>query len=145
MNRIILFLICLFSLSVQAQMTDLLGSLSLQGTIIQQSTQSVTGGLKAVNKLKILQDIQQVAIEIKTMYMGNYTGITPSSVSGNPFSGMDWNIGSLSSSRFFIQLNKIDSGTCSYLLSAKTGALKTEINSGSVNCSDQNTMSFIFD
>ncbi|MBQ7413149.1 MAG: hypothetical protein IJV07_02615, partial [Alphaproteobacteria bacterium] len=128
MNKIILFSLLLFGLTAKAQMTDLLGSLSLQGTITQQSTQSVAGGLKVENRLKILQDIQQVAIEIKTMYMGNYTGINSSSVSGSPFSGMNWNINSLSSSRFFIQLNKIDKETCSYLLSVKTGAIKTEVN-----------------
>ena len=144
MKKVMFLLLAMLSVSASAQMTDLLGSLSLQGTITQQSTQSAARGLKAVNELKILQDIQQVAMEIKTTYIGNYSGVNKASVMSHPFSGLDWTVAPLSSARFFIQLNQIDKETCFYLLSSGTGAVKTELNSGSESCSEQNTIKFIF-
>lgn len=144
MNKYLFLLLITLSYTTKAQMTDLLGSLAIQGTMTQQSAQSVNAGISSLNRTQILQDLQQSAMEIKTRYFGNYTKVNKNSVMGHPFPKIDWTAGSVGSSKFFIQLNQIDNSTCNYLNSGNSGALEVQIN-GSGTCSDKNTMKFIFD
>ena len=63
------FIALLFlSFSVQAQMTDVLSGLAIQGTLTNQSLKSVNQGMSSLKKNQILQDIQMVAMDIKTGY-----------------------------------------------------------------------------
>lgn len=141
---IISLFICFPSFS---QMVDLMGSLSIQGAITTGDTQSVSMGLSALKKNQILQDINQTAMEIKTQFMGNYNSVGKHSVSGNPFNGLDWDLSSLSSNLFYIQLNQIDNRTCSSLLSSRIPTVRTELNGQRdlKACSDTNQIRFIFD
>lgn len=144
----VLFLTLLFMCHPSySQMVDMMGTLGIQGALTAGEVQSVGRGLSAMKKNQILGDITQTAMEIKTTYMGNYSSVSKYSVSGNPFSGLDWDLSSLSSDRFYIQLNQIDSQTCSSLLSARVPAIRTELNgqSGSRSCSSSNQIRFIFD
>ena len=106
------------SLNVKAQLIDIMGNLSIQGSITQQSVQSVGQGISTLQKIQILQDIQQIAIEIQTGYFGNYQNLSKNSLSQNYLKQINWNIGQKNNG-FYIQLNKINSALCNYLIQNK--------------------------
>ena len=148
MKKIIFLLYILCSLSVSAQMVDLMGGLAVQGAIAGQSTQSAIQGLSAAQRLKVLQDIQDIVMQVKTNYFGTYTFINKNIIQGNPLNGMNWIIGSVSDDLFYIQLNQIDNQTCRYLITQNVSAKDTLLNNKKANsslCSDQNIIRFIFD
>ena len=143
-----LFFLWLLFLGIPSysQMIDLMGSLSIQGAMTSGDTQSVSMGLSALKRNQILQDISQTAMEIKTQFMGNYLSVNKGSVFGSPFSGLDWDLSSLSNDFFYIQINQIDEKTCLSLLSARVPAVRIEVNGQSgFNCSDNNQIRFVFD
>lgn len=147
MKKILFFILLFFCYPSYSQMVDLLGSLSIQGALTAGDAQSVSMGLSELKKNQILQDIIQTATEIKTQFMGNYNYVGKSSVYGQPFKGIDWDLSSLSSNLFYIQLNHIDKKTCSTLLSARIPAVYKELNGNRdvYTCSDINQIRFIFD
>ena len=147
MKKILFFIILCLSYPSYSQMVDLMGSLGVQGALTMGDTESVAQGISSVNRYQILRDLTQTAMEIKTQYMGDYISVDKTSVSGNPFSRIDWDLSYISSNLFYIQLNQIDKKTCSYLLSSRIGTVRTELNdqSGSDNCLENNQIRFIFD
>ena len=147
MKKILFFSVLFLSISAFAQMVDLLGSLGVQSALTTGDSQSVSMGMSALKKNKILQDIQQTAVQIKTQYIGNYSSVNKGSIFGTPFLGFDWDIGSETGNLFYIQLNHIDNKICSYLNSARTSAIRVEINgqTNDKNCVDNNQIKFIFD
>lgn len=147
MRKIFLATALFIALPAYSQMIDMMGSLGIQGALTQGEVQSVGRGMASLRRNQILQDLTQTAMEIKTQYMGNYFSASKSSVSGTPFNGLDWDLSSLSSDLFYIQLNQIDERTCSSLLSARVPAVRTEVNgqSDSHSCTSSNQIRFIFD
>jgi len=141
-----LFLL-LFSFPAYAQMTDLMGSLSIQGALTAGDSQMVAQGMSRVKQTRILQDLQQTAMEIKTQYFGNYTSVRKDSLFGNPFQGVNWTVGSDQLNLFYIQLNQIDKNTCSFLLSSGMPTVRVDLNgqSGDKNCINSNQIKFVFD
>ena len=145
MKKYIFFiLLLLFSFSVKAQFSDLMGSLSVQGSIMAASTNFTARGIYVVRKTKLLESIRQAVMEIRSQFAGNYSGIGPENLSKDLFSGMEWYIGQEGYDSFFIQLNNIDNQSCQFLISAPTSAKTIEINGNFQECSDSNDMKFIF-
>jgi len=144
MKKYIFFIFLLFSFSVRAQFSDLMGSLSVQGSIMAASTNSTARGIYVVRKTKLLESIRQAVMEIRSQFAGNYSGIGPENLSKDLFSGMEWYIGQIGYDSFFIQLNNIDNQSCQFLISAPTSTKVIEINGNFQECSDSNDMKFIF-
>ena len=147
MKKLLFLMMLCVSFPSFSQMIDLMGSLGVQGAITTGEVESVGRGLSVLKQNQIIGDLTQTAMEIKTQYMGSYSGVQKSSVMGNPFGGLDWDLGSFSDNLFYIQLNQIDERTCARLLSARLSAVETELNgiSGSKSCTDNNQIRFIFD
>ena len=144
MKRLILFSILMISCQAGAQLVDLMGAMGVQGALANQTTQSAVQTLSMARRVQVLQDLQQTAIQIQTGYMGNYTGVTRQSVLGQPFSGLNWSVGSVGRNQFFIQLNQLDNQTCSYLIGQSVGDRSVEVNGSGNTCSDRNQVRFIF-
>ena len=139
-----LIFLLLISFSVSAQMPDVLSGLAIQGTLTNQSLKSVNQGMSSLKKNQILQDIQMVAMDIKTRYFGNYQIISNSSVLYPVFQGLIYNIGHDNDSTFFIELYNIDEQTCRYLSNSGISAQSIKINENNT-CVSDNTLKFIFD
>ena len=147
MKKIFLMMILFICMPTYAQMVDMMGTLGIQGALTQGEVQSVGRGMSQLRKNQVLQDLTQTAMEIKTQFMGNYYSVSKGSVSGSPFNGLDWDLSSLSSDLFYIQLNQLDKKTCLSLVSARVPAVRKEVNgqSSSYDCMDSNQIRFIFD
>ena len=145
MKKVLFIGILSLSISAMAQMTDLMGTMAIQGLLTNQGAQSAAQGLSSARKLQILQDIQQTVIDIQSTHFIDYTGVNKNLITGHPFRGMDWSVGSENSSSFYIQLNQLDKSTCQYLTGQGTGAKTIYIN-GNKNqiCETVNNMKFVF-
>ena len=142
------FIALLFlSFSVQAQMPDVLSGLAIQGTLTNQSLKSVNQGMSSLKKNQILQDIQMVAMDIKTRYLGNYKIVSNSSVLYPVFQGLIYNIGHNNNSTFFIELVGINKDICQYLINSDVSSVDIQINgnNNASSCISNNTLKFIFD
>lgn len=143
---ILFSLLLFFSVSVQAQMVDTLGSLSLDSVLTQQSTQQVSQGLNSLKRVNLIQDIQNVIIEIRTTYFGNYSSINKNNLLYKPFKGINWDIGSDNSSEFFIKLNNINQSMCQYLVQNRIDVKSIFVNnSNKLNCSSSNNIKLVFE
>jgi hypothetical protein len=141
-------LILLFlSFSVHAQMPDVLSGLAIQGTLTNQSLKSVNQGMSSLKKNQILQDIQMVAMDIKTRYFGNYQIVSNSSVLYPVFQGLIYNIGHDNNSTFFIELVDINKDICQFLINSDASSIDVQINgnNNTSSCISNNTLKFIFD
>ncbi len=149
MNRYAVFgLVLLISTSVAAQLTDTLSGLAIQGALTSQSTRSVAQGLSMLKRNRIMQDLTQTAMEIRISHPNGYMNVNTTSVGGQPFEGLDWQVGPTGTSQFYIQLSDIDMSSCRYLVSGTTAAKEVYVN-GTVGtaekCSQNNMLRFIFD
>ena len=144
MKKVLFISLLLFSFRTQAQFADLMGAMSVQGTITAGSTNATARGIYAVRKTKLLENIRLAAMEVRSQFAGNYDGVGPSNLSEDLFSKMEWYIGQEGYDSFFIQLNDIDKQSCQFLISSPTTAKSIEINGNSNDCSDSNNMKFIF-
>ena len=148
MIKKLLFLnVLLYFLPIHAQMVDLIGSLGVQGALTNQSSQSVAQGMFAVKRLKVLQDIQDIAMQVKTEYVGYYHSVNKNTIYGNQLSGLNWDLGSIGDNLFYIQLNQIDNQICSYLIHQNISAQSILVNgqSNTLSCIENNTIKYIFD
>ena len=145
----LIFSFCIFlSLQASAQMVDLMGGLAVQGAIENQAVQSATQGISAAKRLRILQDIQDIAMQIKTNYFGTYTYVNKNYIQGNPLQDIQWTLGSVTDDLFYIQLNQIDNQLCRYLITQNVSAKNILLNNNKANpssCTEKNTIRFIFD
>lgn len=144
--KILIFLL-LISFSVSAQMPDVLSGLAIQGTLTNQSLKSVNQGISSLKKNQILQDIQMVAMDIKTRYLGNYQIVSNSSVLYPVFQGLIYNIGHDNNSTFFIELVDINKDICQFLINSDVSSINIQINgnNNTSSCISNNTLKFIFD
>lgn len=130
-----------------AQILDSLGTLGIQGVLTRQSVGQVGQGLSLLKQNQILQDLVQTVAQIRTTYINGYTGVSLSSVYGQPFKDILWSIGPKGANRFYIELNGIDQSTCQKLVSSMTDAQEIEVNhivGTAQQCKNNNVLKFIF-
>ena len=145
MRKIIFILSLIISTTSYAQLVDLIGGLSVQGSMDAAAYQSISDGMSALNRMQLIQNLQQAAMEIKTSYFGHYQNVSRSSVSSASFPKISWTVGPQGNNYFYIQFNQINQSDCQYLLSQGTGTIRIEVNGSGTTCSNNNTIRFIYD
>ena len=140
MKKILLitsFALCGFS--AQAQMTDTLGALAIQGELSTEGYKAVNQGQRAFNRLQFQQDLAALVADVQMTYMGNYAGLSKAGIMGEGIRGADWDIAEDGAGGFVISINGLDGATCFTCKSPNFGAKKVEINGGGeCNASDNN-------
>ena len=90
MKKILLitsFALCGFS--AQAQMTDTLGALAIQGELSTEGYKAVNQGQRAFNRLQFQQDVAALVADVQMTYMGNYAGLSKAGIMGEGIRGAD--------------------------------------------------------
>lgn len=145
MVRILILFFLFISLNVKAQLIDIIGNLSIQGAETQGSVQSVGQGMSVLQKIKILQDIQQISIEVQTGYFGNYHNLSKNSLSQDYLKQVNWNIGPKNNG-FYIQLNQINSDLCYYLIQNQISSSQLQVNENNNKiCNNLNNIIYYFE
>lgn len=148
MKYILSVLICGMAFSVSAQMIDLIGSGAVGGALTKESTTSINQGMNALKYTQMIQALSQNAAMIKIKYMGDYAKVGRSDIAGNPFKPYQFNVGSSTKNRFFIELIGIEQKLCHRLVTSGVGAQDVEINGQGKNsnaCTSSSQIKFIFD
>jgi hypothetical protein len=131
MKKLILTLIlALCGFSAQAQMTDTLGALAIQGELSTEGYKAVNQGQRAFNRLQFQQDLAALVADIQMTYMGNYAGLSKAGIMSEGIRGVDWDIAEDGAGGFVISINGLDGATCFTCKSPNFGAKKVEINGG---------------
>ena len=137
----ILFLLILgTSLSASAQMTDLMGSLAIDGMMNAQVAKGYGAANLQMKKNKIAQELQIKNIEIQTLMITNPQNVSREtfSVAGYPAAAQLENNGG-----FSITLKNVEKAVCTGLENQFAGAKRIKINQNNI-CSDKNTVKFYY-
>lgn len=140
-GTMILFLLILgTSLSVSAQMIDLMGSLAIDGMMNAQAAKGYSAANLQIKKNKIAQELQIKNMEIQTLMITN-----PQNVSRETFSvaGYPAFARSESNGEFSITLKNVEKRLCQGFGGQFAGAKKIEINKDNT-CSDKNIIKFYY-
>ena len=135
-------ILTLCGFSAQAQMTEALSSLAIQGEMAREDYKAVNQGQRAVNRLQFQQDLAAVIAEIQTSNMGNYTGLSKWEIS-HAIRGVDWDVAEDGPGGFVIILNDIDGATCHMCQSTPFGAERVEVDGGTCSAT-ANTIKMYF-
>lgn len=124
----IAFMLCCFS--AQAQITDTLGALAIQGELSTEGYKAVNQGQRALNLLQFQQDLAALVADVQMTYMGNYAGLSKAGILGEGIRGANWDVAEDGAGGFVISLSGLDSATCLTSKSPNFGTKKVEINGG---------------
>ena len=140
-GSMILFLLLLgISVSATAQMTDLMGTLAIDGMMNAQAVKGYSASNIQIKKNKIAQELQIKNMEIQTLMLTN-----PKNVSRETFSIAGYSASATleSNGGFFITLKNVEKALCQGLENQFAGAKKIEINKNNI-CSDKNNIKFYY-
>ena len=100
--------------------------------------------IPAVTDSYLIQQIQTLIKDIRTISMGNYENLKKEYFNYN-FGSFDWDIGSVNGDQFFIELKNIDKTKCNKLIDAFMDAITVKVNSTvKKDCDNLNNIRFIF-
>jgi len=137
---ILFFLILISSFSASAQMTDLMGSLAIQGMMTTQSVKGYTVANLQIKKNKLAQELQIKNMEIQTLMLNNPQNVSRETflIGGYFASAQKENIGG-----FSITVKGIEKELCRSLENQFAGSKKIKINQNNI-CSDKNNIKFYY-
>lgn len=133
---VILFLMLLCK-PVEAQMTDMLGTLSLQGALTQGSMQGVGQMNNAMGNLGFQQDLTTLIMEVQSRFFGNYNGLNKDLLQFGGLKNYDWNVYAVSANQFAVEFKNLDGGACFICRGNGWNASSVDINGGG-QCEAQN-------
>lgn len=129
----------------QAQLVDVMSNLAIQGQMSAQSAGQAKTALSMMQQNELMNKMNMMIVDIQTSRFGRYTGLSRASTQIN-LAPLDWNIGSVQSNAFFIELKNLDQSTCYRFTNAFSNAKSIFINNReSTACEQTNTVKFIFD
>jgi hypothetical protein len=138
MKKVILVLGVLFSgFSANAQMTDTLGALAIQGELSTEGYKAINQGQQALNRLQFQQDLAALVADIQMTHMGNYNGLSKAGVMSEGIRGANWDVAEDGAGGFVVSISGIDGPTCFTCKSPNFGTKKVEINGGG-DCNSAN-------
>ena len=111
----------LAALPAQAQMTDVLGSMAVQGAMTRSSVQSVSSANSKMAAISVLQNLQMLILDIRTQYWGQYKGL-----SETLSDGMTGTVKATEDGHAFeITLTQVSQQVCQAVLSGRLDGLKS--------------------
>ena len=137
----ILFLLLLgISVPVSAQMTDLMGSLAIDGMMNAQAAKGYSTANVQMKKNNLAQALQMKNIEIQTHMMSNHGNVSREtfSVARYPASAQIENNGG-----FSITLKGVEKALCQAIDTNFAGSKKIEKNKNNI-CSEKNNIKFYY-
>lgn len=126
-SRLVLIFCILFSFSVQAQMTDLIGSLAIQGQMSAHGAGGYSTASTIHNKNTLVNEIQIQVIDIKTKYMNDYQNVSRETLRSPLLKKYKTTLHNDGNS-FYFELQNLDKKLCKSLSNNFAGAYKVDNN-----------------
>ena len=128
MGRQLIFVLCILaSFSVKAQMTDLIGSMAIQGQMAKSGLGAYNTASMMNNKNNLMQELQIQVIDIKTKYMNNYSNVSRETISSPVLKKYQAKLHGNGDS-FYFELKNLDKNLCKSLSNNFAGAYKIDNN-----------------
>ena len=128
------------SFSASAQMTDLMGSLAIDGMMNAQAAKGYSVANLQMKKNNLAQELQLKNIEIQTLMLNNHKNVSRETflVMGYPAFAQ-----SESKGGFSITLKNVEKALCDGIKNQFAGAKKIKVNKNN-KCSDKNMIKFYY-
>ena len=132
MKKIIFSGVCLTFLCVtiaQAQLMDTVAAGALSGSMEVKSLQTTRQGLSMLQQNRIIQNLNRMILDIKMNSHTGYSHLNKASFTGaSPFGALNWNVGPVTNTTFFIELDGVDTATCKRLITTIVDYQSVTIN-----------------
>ena len=126
MGRCLIFLFCLgMSFSSFAQMTDLLGSLAIQGQMTAQGVKGYNTANLMNKKNNLAQELQMQLIDLQTKFNRNSRNVSRETIS-TPILKKYNTIVQKSGNSFYFELHNVEEGLCKTLTNGFAGSYKVD-------------------
>ncbi len=126
-SKIVLLFLLGFSFSVQAQMTDLIGSMAIQGQMTASGLKGYGTASLMYEKNSLMQELQMQVIDIKTKYMNNYQNVSRETIRSSLLKKYKTTLHNNGNS-FYFELHNMDQKLCKSLSNNFAGAYKIDKN-----------------
>jgi len=122
------FVCCLYAFNANAQMSEMLGTLAVDGAVDATAIEGVNKMNNAMNLIKFKQDLAQVHAEIQVMFIGNYGEAKKSLLYFRGLKGLEWDVIPVSVDSYCLDIKGLDKAQCEIAKSPEWGMAKIEIN-----------------
>jgi len=129
MKKILLSLVTvIFPLTVNAQMTDTLGALAIDGMLDSEAYKGIGQMQNALGKVNFQQDLSDLITETQIASLNGY--FDKSNLRFNGLKGIDWDVVSVTGGQYYIELKNLDYSSCFTVKNSQWGTHHIDINNG---------------
>lgn len=132
MKKYVSFLGALFiSFSANAQMTDTLGVLAIDGMLNSEAYRGVEQMQNALGKVNFQQELSELITETQIAALNSH--FDKSDIRFNGLKGINWDVVSVATGQYYIELRDIDDSMCYTVKNSQWGTHHIDVNEGE-NC-----------
>lgn len=129
MKRYLLTLIAaVFPLVANAQMNEMMGVLAIDGMMDRETYQGMGQMQNALNRVNFQQDLANLITETQIAALNGY--FDKSSIHFYGLKDVDWDVTSVATGQYYIELKNLDDSTCLSTQNGQWGAHHTDVNDG---------------
>lgn len=129
MKKYLLTLITIFlPMAVEAQMGDTLGALAIDGLMDREAYQGIGQMQDALGKANFQQELAELITETQIAALNGY--FDKSNVRFNGLKNVDWDVVSVATGQYYIELKNLDDSTCFSTKNTQWGTHHIDVNDG---------------
>ena len=143
MKKYLLFLcVLLISSTVSAQMTDTLGALAIDGMLNREAYEGIGQMQNALGKVNFQQELSELITETQISALNGY--FDKSNVRFNGLNGVEWEVVSVATGQYYIELKNLDYSSCFNVKNTNWGTHHIDINNNGDCEQDINNVKLFF-
>ena len=125
-----------------AQMTDTLGALAIDGMLNSEAYRGVRQMQNALGKANFQQDLSELITETQIASLNGY--FDKSNIRFNGLKGIDWDVISVATGQYYIELKNLDYSSCFTVKNSQWGTHHIEVNDGGDCGKEENNVKLFF-
>lgn len=135
-------ILCMTPLIANAQMTDTLGALAIDGMMDRDAYQKIGQMQNALDKVRFQQDLSELITETQISALNGY--FDKSNVNFSGLKGVDWDVVSVATGQYYIELKNLDNATCFTTKNTQWGTHHIDVNDGGECDKNSNNVKLYF-
>lgn len=125
-----------------AQMTDTMGALAIDGMLNSEAYRGVEQMQNALGKANFQQDLSELITETQIASLNGY--FDKSNIRFNGLKGIDWDVVSVATGQYYIELKNLDYSSCFTVKNSQWGTHHIEVNDGGDCVENENNVKLFF-
>ena len=123
-------------------MTDTLGALAIDGMMDRDAYQKIGQMQNALDKVRFQQDLSELITETQISALNGY--FDKSNVNFSGLKGVDWDVVSVATGQYYIELKNLDNATCFTTKNTQWGTHHIDVNDGGECDKNSNNVKLYF-